>query len=147
VNLEDTAGYLTIKTIGGSFECVRCAGRLEVSSISGSFRFTDLHSYQVTARTWKGDIFFNGEFLPNGTYNLKNHSGLIEVRFSPGDSFDLRATSLKGRVQNEAKLMQPPNHAFFVPRVGESSFGTFNAGQAKVELTSFDGTISILKRE
>jgi hypothetical protein len=26
-------------------------------------------------------------------------------------------------------------------------FGTFNAGRAKVELTTFDGTINILKRD
>ena len=104
VDLEDAAGYLTVKTVGGSFQCLRCAGRLEVTSISGNFKLIDLRSYYVRAQTSKGNILFNGEFLPNGTYVLKNYSGVIEVRFSPGDSFDLSATSLKGKVNNEAKL-------------------------------------------
>jgi len=146
VDLSDDAGYLTVKTIDGSFQCLRCAGRIEVSSISGNFKLLDLRSYQVRAQTSKGNILFSGEFMPNGMYQLKNYSGVIEVRFSPGDSFDLSATSLKGRVNNEAKLSPPDHQQHFYSRFGNSLFGSFNAGRAKVELSSFDGTINILKR-
>lgn len=146
VDLADAAGYLTVKTIDGAFQCERCAGRIEVSSISGNFRLTDVHSYQVRAQTSKGNILFSGEFMPNGIYELKNYSGVIEVRFSPGDSFDLSATSLKGKVINEAKLSPPSHPQHFYSKFNNSLFGSFNAGRAKVELSSFDGTINILKR-
>jgi DUF4097 and DUF4098 domain-containing protein YvlB len=146
VDLEDTAGYLTVKTVGGAFQCLRCAGRLEVTSISGNFKLIDLRSYYVRAQTSEGNILFNGSFLPNATYVLKNYSGAIEVRFSPGDSFDLSATSLKGKVHNEANLT-PSSHHHFVPRFGNALFGTFNSGRARVELNSFDGTINILKKD
>lgn len=147
VDFEDAAGYLTVRTVGGSFQCLRCAGRLEVSSISGNLRLMNLRSYHVRAQTSTGNILFDGEFLPNGTYRLKNYSGVIDVRFSPGDSFDLSATSLKGKVNNEATLTPPAHPGHFVPKFGKSLFGTFNAGRAKVELTSFDGTINIRKRD
>ncbi len=146
VDIEDAAGYLTVKTVGGSFQCVRCAGRLEVSSISGNFRLIDLRSSYVRAQTSEGNITFNGQFLPSATYILKNYNGVIEVRFSPGDSFDLSATSLKGRVHNEAKLV-PSSHHHFLPKVGNALFGSLNSGRARVELNSFDGTINILKRD
>jgi len=146
VDLADAAGYLTVKTIDGPFQCVRCAGRIEVSSISGSLRMVDLRSYQVRAQTSKGNILFSGEFLPNGMYELKNYSGVIEVRFSPGDSFDLSATSLKGTVNNEAKLSPPTHQQHFYSKFNNSLFGSFNSGRARVELSSFDGTINILKR-
>ena len=145
VDLEDTAGYLTVKTVGGSFQCIRCAGRLEVSSISGSFKLLSLRSYHVHAQTSRGDILFDGEFLPNGIYRLRNYSGVIEVHFSPGDSFDLSASSLKGKVNNQASLA-PPTHPQYISKFGNAILGTFNAGHAKVELSSFDGTINILKR-
>jgi DUF4097 and DUF4098 domain-containing protein YvlB len=145
VALEDAAGYLTVKTVGGAFQCTRCAGRLEVSSISGSFRLLEVRSYHVRAQTSTGNILFDGEFLPNGIYQLKNYSGVIEVRFSPGDSFDLNAKSLKGTVNNEAKLT-PPAHPQHLPSKFGYALGTFNAGRAKVELTSFDGTINVRKR-
>jgi len=147
VDLEDSAGYVTIKTVGGSFQCTRCAGKLEISSISGNLRLTDIHSFHVHAQTSTGNILFAGEFLPNGIYRLKNYSGVIEVRFSPADSFDLSATSLKGKVINEATLTPKSHQQHFYSRFGNSLFGTFNAGRAKVELTSFDGTINILKRD
>jgi DUF4097 and DUF4098 domain-containing protein YvlB len=147
VDLEDSAGYVTIKTVGGSFQCTRCAGKLEIASISGNLRLTDIHSFHVHAQTSTGNILFSGEFLPNGIYRLKNYSGVIEVRFSPADSFDLSATSLKGKVINEAMLTPKSHQQHFYSRFGNSLFGTFNAGRAKVELTSFDGTINILKRD
>ncbi len=147
VDLEDAAGYLTVNTVGGSFVCLRCAGQLEVSSISGSLRFVDTRSYHIRAKTSTGNILFDGEFLPNGFYRLRNYSGNIEVRFSPGDSFDLSATSLKGAVHNEAKLAPPAHPDPWTRNYGNSLFGTFNTGRAKVELTSFDGTINIVKRD
>jgi DUF4097 and DUF4098 domain-containing protein YvlB len=147
VDLEDTGGYLTVKTVGGSVQCIRCAGQIEVSSISGNFRLVDMRSYRVSAQTTSGNILFDAQFLPNGTYRLKDYSGAIEVRFSPGDSFDLSATSVRGAVNNQANLTPKPHPQHFYNRFGNSLFGTFNAGRAKVELSSFDGTINILKRE
>lgn len=147
VDLQDAAGYLTVGTVGGAFQCLRCAGRIDVNSISGSFRLMDTRSYHVHAQTSTGNILFSGEFLPNGSYRLKNYSGVIELRFLSGDSFDLSATSLKGKVNNQAKLAES-NHGFQAPKYGEAFFGTVNqAGHAKVELTSFDGTINIVKRD
>src|SRR5690348_11576881 len=98
----------------------------------------------VLAQTSTGNIVFNGQYLPNGSYRLKDYSGVVEVRFSPADSFDLSATSLKGKVNNEAKL--EPSHHGFLPRIGNSLVGALNAGRARVEVTSFNGTINILKR-
>ena len=145
VELTDAAGYLNVKTVGGPFQCLRCAGRLVVSTISGSLRLLELRSYNVQAQTSTGNILFSGEFLPNGLYRLKNYSGTIDVRFSDGDSFDLSATSLKGKVNNEAPLTPPAHPGHY--GVGNSLFGTFNDGRAKVELTSFNGTINIRKRD
>ncbi len=148
VDLQDVAGYLMVKTVGGSFECRRCAGRIDVSSISGNFKLLDTRSKHIHAQTSTGNILFAGEFLPDGDYRLRNYSGVIELRYAAGDSFDLSATSLKGKVNNQAKLI-PPNHAYrSAPRDGNALFGSYNtAGHARVEMTSFDGTINIVKRD
>ena len=147
VDIEDAAGYLTVKTVGGSFQCVRCAGRIEVSIHQRQFpAYRPPQQLRARADFGQGTSPSTDNFSPSATYILKNYNGVIEVRFSPGDSFDLSATSLKGRVHNEAKLV-PSSHHHFLPKVGNALFGSLNSGRARVELNSFDGTINILKRD
>jgi DUF4097 and DUF4098 domain-containing protein YvlB len=147
VDLQDIAGYLTVRTVDGSFQCARCSGRIEVTSISGNLKLLENHSSNVRIQTTRGNVSFDGDFLPNGLYVMKNYSGVIEVRFSPADSFDLSATSLQGRVFNEANLIPPAHNTHTSPRFARSLFGSVNQGRAKVEVTSFSGTINIRKRE
>ena len=70
----------------------------------------DLRSYHVRAQTSKGNILFNGEFLPNGMYVLKNYSGVIEVRFSPGRFLRPERHIAEGQSQqrSEADALRPP---------------------------------------
>ncbi len=147
VQLEEVAGYLVIKTIGGSVVCTRCIGRIEITSISGNVNLLQPFSSSVRAQTSSGNIYFDGEFRRNGIYILKNYSGLIEVRFSDTDSFDLSATSLQGTVENQAKLKPDPHGGRHTTSRFARAFGTFNEGHAKVELFSFSGTIKIRRRE
>jgi DUF4097 and DUF4098 domain-containing protein YvlB len=147
VELADAAGYVTVKTVGGDFQCSRCAGRIQVQSISGNVRLIQMRSYKIVASTSNGDILLDGEFLPNGVYQLKNYSGNINVRFSPGDSFDVNAASVTGKVNNQADLKPYTHEQAPKSRFGNSLLGTFNLGRAKVDLRSFDGTINILKRD
>ncbi len=147
VQLREVAGYLAIKTIGGSVVCTRCIGRIEVNSISGNVSLLQPVSSSVRVQTSSGNIYFDGEFHRDGIYSLRNYSGLIEVRFSDTDSFDLTATSLQGKVENQAKLKPDPHGGRHVSSRFTTAFGTFNEGHAKVELSSFSGTIRIRRRD
>jgi DUF4097 and DUF4098 domain-containing protein YvlB len=146
--LQDVEGYLVVKTIGGSTTCTRCAGRMDATSISGNFQLLQPTMDNVHVQTSSGNILFDGSFMNRGIYVLKNYSGTIEVRFSSTDSFDVRATSLYGNVINQAPVV-PDRHNMPAPRnsYAKSLFGTMNDGRAKVELSSFNGTIKISKRE
>jgi DUF4097 and DUF4098 domain-containing protein YvlB len=145
VDLKEVAGYLVIKTVGGSLMCFRCAGRIDFNSISGNVKFDQPVSSNVRASTSTGSIFFDGNFLRGGQYVLKTYSGPIEVRFSDSDSFDLSAGT-RGVVDSQVKLKEPAHKRGTPSRFSNSLFGTFNDGTARVELTSFNGTIRILRR-
>jgi hypothetical protein len=102
----------------------------------------------VRVQTSSGNILFDGSFLSRGIYIMKNFSGTIEVHFSSSDSFDLNASSLKGDVVNQASFKPDMHGDSHLPsRWGQSLVGTMNEGHAKVELSSFSGTIKILKRD
>jgi DUF4097 and DUF4098 domain-containing protein YvlB len=148
LQLSDVDGYMVIKTIDGSLVCTRCAGKLEANSISGNVQMIQPVLDSVRVQTSSGNILFDGSFLNRGVYIMKNFSGTIEVHFSGTDSFDVNATSLKGKVINQASF-KPDTHGSHhtASKYGESLFGTMNDGHAKVELSSFSGTIKILKRD
>jgi DUF4097 and DUF4098 domain-containing protein YvlB len=148
LQLSDVAGYMVVKTIDGSLVCTRCSGKLEANSISGNVQMVSPTLDSVRVQTSSGNILFDGSFLSRGIYIMKNFSGTIEVHFSSSDSFDVNATSLKGDVINQATF-KPDTHGSPHPasKWGHSLFGTLNEGHAKVELSSFSGTIKILKRD
>jgi hypothetical protein len=104
----------------------------------------------VNANTSFGNILFDGDFIRTGLYSMRSSKGLVEVRFSGNDSFDLNARTNMGTVDNQAAAyLKPDSHG--AARRLESKFrglvGTVGAGLAKVELSTYSGTIRILKRD
>jgi DUF4097 and DUF4098 domain-containing protein YvlB len=148
VALQDVEGILVVKSIGGSLVCTRCAGRLDATSISGNLNLRQPLLNHLHLQTSSGNILFDGDFLNHGIYVMKNYSGTIDVRFSDLNSFDVRATSLYGVVINQAPVV-PDTHRVAAPppSMARSLVGSVNRGQARVELSSFNGTIRISKRE
>jgi DUF4097 and DUF4098 domain-containing protein YvlB len=148
VEVQEISGYLAVKTMEGSFLCRRCAGHIDFSSISGSAQLLQPLSSNVKMQTNTGDLLFDGDFLRGGTYSLKNMSGTITVRFSENDSLNLSATSVNGKVENQANLTPETHRSAHLPgKFAYSLAGTMNQGLARVELTSFSGTIRIHKRD
>ncbi len=147
VQLQEVAGYMVVKTVGGSVLCARCAGRIEVRSISGNVRFVQPQMDNVRVETTSGNIYYDGDFHRWGIYSLKTGNGLLEVRFSDTDSFDLTAATVNGTIENQAKIKPHAHERRSPSRFGTSLVGTFNDGHARVELSSFSGTIRILKRD
>ena len=148
LQLTDVNGYVVVKTIDGSLVCNRCSGKLEANSISGNVQMIQPSLDSVRVQTSSGNILFDGSFMSRGIYIMKNFSGTIEVHFSANDSFDVSAHSLKGDVINQASF-KPDTHgdSHQPSKWGNSLVGTMNDGHAKVELSSFSGTIKILKRD
>jgi hypothetical protein len=146
--LQDVEGILAIKSVGGSLVCTRCAGRIDATSISGNFTFTQPQLNHVRLQTSSGNISFDGDFLSRGIYVMKSYSGTIDVRFPDQNSFDVHATSLYGRVINQAPIAPDTHRASSpAPSMANSLVGSVNQGLARVELSSFNGTIRIARRD
>jgi DUF4097 and DUF4098 domain-containing protein YvlB len=149
VHLKEVSGYIIVKTTGGSLVCTLCSGKLEFTSISGGAQVLQPSLTNVNLMTTSGNILYDGDFIRTGIYTMRSGKGLVEVRFSGNDSFDLNARTNLGVVDNQAAaFMKPDTHAsrHTAARYAHSLFGTVGQGLAKVELSSYSGTIRILKR-
>jgi DUF4097 and DUF4098 domain-containing protein YvlB len=150
VHLKEVSGYIIVKTTGGSLNCVLCSGKIEFTSISGNAQILQPSLSNVNLMTMTGNILYEGDFLRTGIYIMGSGKGLVEVRFSDSDSFDLTAETQTGSVDNRAAaFLKPDTHGnrHSGSRFKTSLFGTFGMGLAKVELSSYSGTIRILKRD
>jgi DUF4097 and DUF4098 domain-containing protein YvlB len=150
VHLKEVSGYIIVTTTGGSLVCTQCAGKLEFNTISGNAQVLQPTLDNVKLRTLTGNILFDGDFVRTGLYSMRSGKGLVEVRFSGNDSFDLNAETATGTVDNQAaEFLKPDSHGVkhTVSKFSKGLFGTVGAGFAKVELSSYSGTIRILKRD
>src|SRR5215467_8582554 len=150
IHLKEVSGYIIVKTTGGSLVCTQCAGKVDFKSVSGGAQFLQPALNRVEASTSFGNILFDGDFIRTGLYSMKSSKGLVEVRFSGNDSFDLKAQTTMGTVDNQAAAFLKPDAHGTIQR-GLKSFrsviGTVGQGLAKVELSTYSGTIRILKRD
>jgi DUF4097 and DUF4098 domain-containing protein YvlB len=149
VHLKEVSGYIIVKTTGGSLVCTLCTGKLEFTSISGGATILQPSLTNVNLMTTTGNILYDGDFIRTGLYTMNSGRGLVEVRFSGTDSFDLNAQTYRGTVDNQAAdFLQPDTHGrhHAQPKFSHGLFGTVGQGLAKVELSSYSGTIRILKR-
>jgi hypothetical protein len=147
VDLRGVMGYITVRSVGGSFTCNECSGRIDADSISGGINLIGSESSNVRARSSTGNILMDSDLLPNGLYQLRNYSGEIDVLYSPSDSFDVSAISLRGKVENEANLKESPQPPQQLPAFARSLFGVYNEGRARLVINSFSGTIVIRRRQ
>jgi DUF4097 and DUF4098 domain-containing protein YvlB len=150
VHLKEVSGYIIVRTTGGSLVCTQCAGKLDFKSISGDAQVLQPALTNVSLFTTSGNILFDGDFVRTGLYTMKSGKGLVEVRFSGNDSFDLKAQTALGTVDNRAAAyLKPDSHGVkhWTSKFTHGLFGTVGQGLAKVELSSYSGTIRILKRD
>jgi DUF4097 and DUF4098 domain-containing protein YvlB len=150
VHLKEVSGYIIVRTTEGSLVCTQCGGKLDFKSISGGAQVLQPALTNVSLFTTSGNILFDGDFVRTGLYTMKSGKGLVEVRFSGNDSFDLKAQTAVGTVDNQAAaFLKPDSHGVkhVASKFAKGLFGTVGQGLAKVELSSYSGTIRILKRD
>jgi hypothetical protein len=150
IHLKEVSGYIVVRTTVGSLVCTQCAGKLDFNSVSGNAQVVQPGLTNVTLFTMSGNILYDGDFIRTGIYTMKSGKGTVEVHFSGSDSFDLKAQTATGTVDNQAEAyLKPDSHGVrhMASKFTKGLFGTVGTGLAKVELSSYSGTIRILKRD
>ena len=144
VSVSDGAGHVSVRSLNGDIDLIRLTGRIEASSVMGNLVFKASASPVVRAHTTgSGRIIFEGNFVPSGDYVLSSYQGDVEISCPASDSFELRARTVHGKVDNELQL----NRKSHVPlSYGIGLFGVHNQGDATVELSSYGGTIHLRPR-
>ena len=139
-------GALSASTASGAITLRRVkARRLDAHSISGSLILEEVDSQTVDAKTVSGTVQFSGTLSRNGRYELSSHSGSLNVAVGGGTGFAVEATSFSGSVRSDYTFDQRDREPT-KGRMHRSLRGVHGDGSAVLELSTFSGSISILKR-
>jgi DUF4097 and DUF4098 domain-containing protein YvlB len=146
IELNDTKveGALEAGTISGTVRLRRLTARsLTVNSVSGSVVMEDVTAERVGAQSISGDITYGGDLQPNGRYELAAHSGNIRLALPASTGFQLEATSFSGSINTDIPVTMSGGQN---GRRSRALRGTAGGGGAFLDLTTFSGSIIIVKR-
>lgn len=129
--------------------CIKCAGGIVVKGIrgmiqvrttEGNIQITGARSPLVEASSTGGDVHFDGEILPSGSYTLKSFSGHVEAFLPAGASFRLNATSFRGGMDLKDFPMS------FEKQSDRMVHAFVGSAKATVNLWTQEGRISLRRR-
>jgi len=134
VDLETRRGNISVANIRGGLV------RAHVSS-EGDIELTNITASHVVAQNVIGNIFFDGEFSPYGTYEFKSNKGDITIRIPGNSAFRLEAASQARRI-----ALNDFWNSNFKNQDGRKMVGDVGDGRSSVSIINFSGQITFLRR-
>ena len=147
VQIMDTSleGALDAGSVSGNVVLRRVkARRLDLGTVSGDVLLEELECDRVSSQSVSGSVHFQGPLAKSGRYELKSHSGEVRVAISGGTGFVLEASSFSGDVRSDFPVtLQGSGGRGHRQR---ALHGVYGDGSAVLDLTTFSGSIAIVKR-
>jgi len=147
VDVKDISdSHVHVKTMNGPVTLSNIRdGHVEIDSVSGDVNLISVTGPLVRVSSTSGKIRYDGDFGYAGEYRFNSHSGDIDATIPEDASVDVKAQSVRGKVQDDVP-MQPKTHTSFLAREGSSFAGTINKAASSVWLRTFSGRIHLKKR-
>ena len=150
VELRDVASdeVMEVGLVSGSLTIDGVATpRLETSTIGGAITLTRVDARRVEVETLSGAITFQGPLATDGRYELESHAGRILLTVPDGTGFELEAESFSGNFSSAVPIMVgregQTREATVFDRGTRQLEGTAGGGGARLELSTFSGSIAI----
>ncbi len=135
---------LRMNSVSGRIEAAGNMESIDLQSVSGQVtanpsgpvRFAQMNAVS-------GDIHFTGALAPDATLEAESHSGRVELTLPRGTSARFELSTFSGGIHADFPGMENANRnrGRFTPQ--ESVSFTSGSGSARVEASSFSGTIRI----
>jgi DUF4097 and DUF4098 domain-containing protein YvlB len=146
VTLTDAVGdALDVNSVSGdlTLKGLKAKG-CTLQTVSGSVIANDAACERAELKSVSGDVEYSGSLAAGGRYDFKSHSGDIRLTLGRGAGFSLSASTFSGDLTSQLQLAgvtqsERPRHG---PRTQRLQ-GTFGDGSAKVDVTTFSGSVVV----
>ena len=148
-----TDGDLSAASVSGNLvgKSIK-AHSLELGSVSGDVRLTDVSCDRLAAKSISGTVEYSGTITKGGSYEVNAHSGDIRLTLANPAGFVLNANSFSGSIRSDLPLTiggDSSTRGRPGRRTGLSNHSmtaTYGDGSATLTLRTFSGDIIISKR-
>lgn len=104
IDLQGRSKVVRAHSMSGAIRIARAAGYLDVSTVSGEAIVRGRDVWEGKASSISGDLRFEGDFSPNGSFTFESNSGDIELVLSAGATADFDVTMFGGQVELEGPV-------------------------------------------
>lgn len=128
VQLNTTEGTVTLRNVGGT--------DLDIETVDGDIEMTGVTTPNIEANTVDGNIQWGGTLTAGGSYRFSTHDGDLTLGISGDPDATVSVETFDGSLESDwpVTLRGTNQH--------KMTF-TLGSGRARLELSSFDGTISL----
>lgn len=143
--VEITGGSARVQasSVSGEVRLTLDAGEAEVSCVSGSVIIVGGRLEEIEASSVSGAVRFEGPFVEDGRYDFSSHSGSVKVVVPADASAQFSVSTFSGAIHSDFGERAERTSEYTPSKEMEFTVGS---GKARVELSSFSGSVEILKR-
>jgi DUF4097 and DUF4098 domain-containing protein YvlB len=140
VVVQRSTGSLEANSMDGDIDVLGFDGRIFIESVDGDITLEGVNSASVEAKTVDGEVYYEGTILDDGRYKLTTHDGDVVVKIPANANADISVATFDGEFEADFPVQL---HGAQASR--KFSFVLGNGG-ARLELSTFDGDIQLLRR-
>jgi DUF4097 and DUF4098 domain-containing protein YvlB len=137
VTVAGASGKIAVNAVDGDVSVSESDGAIAVTAVDGDVTLEGITSDNVSVNAVDGDIGYDGTIVDGGRYVLSTHDGDLDVLIPNGANARISIDTFSGELDTDFAVELEGD--FGKKRI---SF-TVGTGKALVELSAFDGIISL----
>lgn len=137
LTISNVKGRVQLNTVEGTVILRGITGTaLEVETVDGDIEMTGVTTSNISANTVDGNISWSGTLSPTGTYRFSTHDGDLLLAIAGEPDATVTVETFDGSLSSDWPVTLHNTNR-------QKMTFTLGSGRARVELSSFDGTISL----
>lgn len=151
IEVDGSKGRITLNTVNEGVFVRDAAGEIVAETVNGDLTLERIDSSSVDVATVNGDVLYDGSVRDGGAYRFATHNGDVEMRVPDQINATVFVRTYRGDFDSHFDVTVPETAASQDDnRRRERRNRRFNftlgSGAARIDLESFGGDISLLKR-